>query len=466
MELNDAARARTATGVTLATATPDEVRHQLGLLTASEVFRTSKRCRGFLEFVVDRALAGRTAELRERVIGVEVFQRHPGYDSNEDPVVRATAGDVRKRLAQYYQEPSRMAELRIEMLPGSYVPEFRWPLAAPAPEPAIEPAHLPEPTPAPLSSSPLPPPVTPTGVETPAMPLTRPTVARRHLLAVAGGLAGLAAAGAGWWVARPMFGAATPFEKFWAPLLGAPGSVLICVGQAKLYNFPLAITPEMERLLDPRNARESERRLRPPPQGTVPLTELQPIWDRYVPLGDAETLSRIAILLDRRAKAYRVRGSAHTTLADLREGSAVLVGAFSNDWTLRISKGLRFQLARTKDDQRYVEDTQRPGFRGWMGATGNASQGNSEGQDFLDYAIVSRVFESTTGTPVVSIGGITHLGTAEAGEFLTSRDMMNQALAALDSARDWERRNVQLVIETKVIGTSATPPRLLATHVW
>ncbi|MCX6598191.1 MAG: hypothetical protein NTV70_17700 [Acidobacteria bacterium] len=436
------------------TASPDDVRQQLALLATSEVFRTSKRCRAFLEFVVERSLAGRAAELREKVIGVEVFQRHPGYDSNEDPVVRATAGDVRKRLAQYYQEASRASELRIEMQPGSYVPEFRMPLAVPQIQP--EAVTLPEePLAEPGTAQLIPPTVQPaTGV-----------ISRRKFWAISGAsVAATAAVAMGWRWARPRLSAGTPFEKFWAPLLSAPGSALICIGQSKLYNFPLAITPEIEKLLDPRSAREAAGSSGP--KGSVALRDVQPVWDRYVPLGDAETLSRIAILFDRRGKAYRVRGSAHTSLADLREGSAVLVGAFSNDWTLRISQGLRFHLARTKEDQRYVEDAEHPDFRGWMGATGNAFQGNSLGYDFLDYAIISRVFESTTGTPVVSLGGITHLGTAEAGEFLTSPALLNEALKAIDPATDWERRNVQLVIETKVIGTSATPPRLLATHVW
>jgi hypothetical protein len=39
--------------------------------------------------------------------------------------VRVIAGEVRKRLAQYYYEPEHRGELRIELHPGSYVPEFK-----------------------------------------------------------------------------------------------------------------------------------------------------------------------------------------------------------------------------------------------------------------------------------------------------------------------------------------------------
>lgn len=84
--------------------------------------------------------------------------------------------------------------------------------------------------------------------------------------------------------------------------------------------------------------------------------------------------------------------------------------------------------------------------------------------DFPDYAIISRVFDQTTGRPLLSVGGITHLGTAGAGEFLTTAGLMNEALGSLGAG--WEKKNVQMVIEVKVIGNSATPPRLVATHVW
>src|SRR5258708_36412447 len=106
MEVKSSDRLKLVSGDTLPQPSAEEIRRQLELIFLSDMFRSSKRCPAFLEFVVERTLAGRGAELREKVIGVEVFQRHPGYDSNEDPVVRATAGDVRKRLAQYYQDPA------------------------------------------------------------------------------------------------------------------------------------------------------------------------------------------------------------------------------------------------------------------------------------------------------------------------------------------------------------------------
>jgi hypothetical protein len=64
-----------------------------------------------------------------------------------------------------------------------------------------------------------------------------------------------------------------------------------------------------------------------------------------VALSDATTLSRLAGLLEARGEAYHVRGEASTKLADLRDGPVVLIGAFNNAWTLRLTGELRFSFS-------------------------------------------------------------------------------------------------------------------------
>ena len=60
-----------------------------------------------------------------RTAGVEVFGRKPDCDNNSDPIVRVTATELRKKLAQYYYEDGHSDEIRIELPPGSYLPRFR-----------------------------------------------------------------------------------------------------------------------------------------------------------------------------------------------------------------------------------------------------------------------------------------------------------------------------------------------------
>src|SRR3984957_15978268 len=101
-----------------------ELLDQLERIVQSKHFRNSKRYPSFLRFVVEQTLAGKTDILKERTLGVDVFARPSNYDTNEDPIVRVTAGEIRKRIAQYYQEPGHEEELRIDFPLGSYVPRF------------------------------------------------------------------------------------------------------------------------------------------------------------------------------------------------------------------------------------------------------------------------------------------------------------------------------------------------------
>src|SRR5579864_6681105 len=102
-----------------------EIRNQLERILAHPQFQNSRRYPALLRYVVEKTLEGNGASLKERTIGIEVFGREPNYDTNLDHTVRTSAGEVRKRLAQYYVESDREGEIRIDLPAGSYVPQFR-----------------------------------------------------------------------------------------------------------------------------------------------------------------------------------------------------------------------------------------------------------------------------------------------------------------------------------------------------
>ena len=106
----------------------DTVRRALELVISSDAFAGSKRCQDFLRLVVEHALAGELDALSERMIGVEMFGRPADYDTSNDAIVSVRATEVRKRLAQYYREAAITPVVRIELPPGSYIPEFHWSL--------------------------------------------------------------------------------------------------------------------------------------------------------------------------------------------------------------------------------------------------------------------------------------------------------------------------------------------------
>src|ERR1700684_2624982 len=97
----------------------DAILLELQEVLASPHFCNSKRYPALLQYIVEKTLAGESELLKERTLGVEVFDRPPSYDTNTDTVVRYTAGEVRKRLSLYYSEHASSSGIRISLPAGS-----------------------------------------------------------------------------------------------------------------------------------------------------------------------------------------------------------------------------------------------------------------------------------------------------------------------------------------------------------
>jgi hypothetical protein len=118
----------------------EEIRTELHRLLESAAFRTSKRCREFLDYIVQHTISGPSGTLKERSIGVEVFQLPQDFDTGQHTIVRVTANEVRKKLAQHYmaENGTYHPAVKIQLPPGSYSADFKWeatpqPIAVPPP---------------------------------------------------------------------------------------------------------------------------------------------------------------------------------------------------------------------------------------------------------------------------------------------------------------------------------------------
>jgi TolB-like protein/Flp pilus assembly protein TadD len=101
------------------------IEDHLQRILASKEFASSARMSRFLRFAVERVLSGQSEQVKEYVLGVEVFDRKPSYDPRVDPIVRVEARRLRSKLESYYAGEGAADELIIEFRKGTYAPVFR-----------------------------------------------------------------------------------------------------------------------------------------------------------------------------------------------------------------------------------------------------------------------------------------------------------------------------------------------------
>jgi serine/threonine-protein kinase len=105
--------------------TEELIRSQLARVEAHPLFVRSARMRRFLEFTIELALTGRAEQLKEYVLGIEVFGRAETHDPRLDPIVRVEARRLRAKLSAYYAAEGAQDDVILEYPRGSYVPQFR-----------------------------------------------------------------------------------------------------------------------------------------------------------------------------------------------------------------------------------------------------------------------------------------------------------------------------------------------------
>jgi hypothetical protein len=398
------------------------VQQQVEHLLASPLFHSSKRYPSFLRFVVLRALDGQTDQLKERLLGMEIFDRPADYDTNKDPIVRVTAAEIRKRIEQYYQDPTHSQEIRVFLPAGSYAPQFSWP-GHPAGFPE-SPLELPNNGSDTISAHPAP--------VVPAASRPKRSAGRWTLAFFLPVLALAIVSAALWRASYPPI-----LKQFWEPFVNSSEPVLFCIADQNQY-----VTMRLRDAADP--------------QRETTLTDSMVT----VIIDDVSPLVNVAGMLRTYGKTYRVLGESTTSLTDLRRGPSVFIGAFDNSWTLRLTSPLRFHFANDPSMMRlWIEDRANPGKRDWM-----VDRSQQQTGVYKDYAIVARFLDPNTDQIAVVAAGIARGGTVAAGEFLVDAHRMDEMLSQLP--RDWRRKNIEVVLETQVIQGRSGPPHVSAVHAW
>jgi len=404
-----------------------QVREQLQRILKSPLFQTSRRYPSVLRYLVDQTLEESHEGLKERTIGVEVLGKDADYDTNQDPTVRVVAGEIRKRLLSYYGEPSHASEIRIELPIGSYTPKFNF----------VERSKV---------------------AETSA--LSGPSIVPRSSISVHArrkwGLwgSGISASAitlifAGY-ILMPIH---TALDRFWDPILHGSPTVLLCVGQQTAWGSQPKLDDPLSQSADsqPNTAAEvnAENNMRR-------FFSTQPVFT----LLTMTSTTNIASFLRTRTDKETIRAASATNLEDLRQGPAILIGSFSNYWTIHVGEELRFRFRRnTEEGLNWIEDRQNPSKKDW------AVKVSAPYTDVTkDYAIITRMRDTSTGQTIVAVGGVTAIGTVAASEFVTNS--VGWDVVTRHAPKDWEHKNLQIVITLNVVNGNAGAPQVLDTYFW
>ena len=420
-----------------------EVQWALSAVLQSTPFHSSKQSQELLQYIVDQTLSGHPEMLKERIIGASVFGRRPDYDTNEDPVVRSRAAEVRKRLAVYYQTVPN-EHIRITIPSGSFRAVFEWANRSQAQLPANH-ANGPEWNHAPDEST------TASALHEDAargiMPAWAKSRRRKWWLAIVASLAILTWATLHYYTSPEE----RAFNQFWSPILDHSNPILIYIGSNAVYELSTSFQDKYFEQ-HPRSQSEAmglESYLPLPPGTKLDIQDLYPAKDTYVTIGDVAATTRIVSMLVRREKQFDIRFASDVAFGDLRENPTILIGAHNNAWTITMTENLR-----------YVFD----GRNGIVDRTGTQKRWSTNNNFTDDYAIVSRVLNSKTGTSVITAAGIGHAGTRAAAEFLTNPQSLSALVKSLP--KDWEKKNVQIVLHTTVINQLPSAPDIVATYCW
>jgi len=408
---------------------------ELDRILACRFFKNSHRSQQFLEFIVRRSLDGRFEDLKERSIGTELFQRPPDYHTGDDPVVRVQAGEVRRRLEQYYQAANNQSAVRIELTAGSYAPHFH--LRSSDQVGKADAAKQPQ-----------------------AGPLVNASKLGVFGLSIAAiCVVAILIAGAIWINAHNKSGPDSAINQFWAPALASQQPVLVCLAKPVVYRpslelyrryssaHPNSFETEVER---------SNRVLPFDPQTKLDWSEMVPYGDYGVAVGDVEAAVSVSGLLGRLTKPLQVRIGDRYSFEDLRNSPSVLIGAFNNKWTMQFAQGLHFEFVENNGALSIHENS--TGGREWHVKNGKSNRVE------VDYAIVARMLDSNTGQFTIVAGGITGGGTQAAGEFISKPELMAKAVHALGSG--WQNKNVEFVLQTIITDEVSGPPSVVAYYVW
>ena len=189
------------------------------------------------------------------------------------------------------------------------------------------------------------------------------------------------------------------------------------------------------------------------------LNDVQDFHNWHVSLPVLQATVTVALTLERKGKTPLVRLGTDLKMDELRGHPIIAIGSFSNPWTQQNVAGLRFTFDRGTTDRESprIRDTLNP-QRSW------SLLHIYPDVQTKDYAIITRTFDPVTREPFVSLAGLHSFGNQIAAEFVSQESSWDEI--ARRAPAGWEKMNLQVLLETNLVGTTPSSPRIVDAYFW
>jgi hypothetical protein len=401
-------------------------------VVASNHFKRSDRLCSFLRYVSACSLAGRTDEINEQLIGVQVFGKPTTYNTSEDNIVRTHARLVRQRLEAYFLNEGKDEPFRIHMPRGGYIPIFEIPQAAPEEPPVAADAPL-------------------------QARLEVPKQRNPWVFALLGAAAGLILGIFATVGVHRLRNDGTPHvtpgtHPLWASLFTPDRPTLIVVGDAGVLMFQnLSKTDVTVDEYAYHTYEKSPYAQTPPGYKWFPLA-----LRTYTAFNEVEAVRYLTQLPEAQKTRVRVVFARDLQADDLRHNNVILLGGPGYDpWEQIFEPKLNFRMSTNPHQDGLLVENVSP------------IQGESTVYSYAEgdptrrgYAVISLLDNLSGDGHVLLVQGTTALGDGMAAEFLEDgKDLV----PVLDESKTGANpKNFEMLLETSFRGTSWSHWKVLA----
>lgn len=423
----------------------NEPRWQLAQrVAASKSFAKSALLAKFLIYVCERELTGRTEEISEQQIGVQVFGRRPGYSPGEDNIVRNYARQLRQRLDHYFEEDGRHETLRIAIPRGTYVPVF-------------SPNHVSQWTSLNVREDE----IVATDISQPAQPALVPDTAptkNHRKMKYAAWLLILPCALLLWLATQhPLQHPADPSHILWAQMFDANHQTYIVPaddGIVMIQNLTGRLV-HLAEYID-RGYLSTET------SSSVDATNMSDLdAQRYTSVTDLNATLRLSTLPENHPGHTVVRYARELHMEDLKDSNAILLGStYSNPWVELFEKNLNFDFNYKPSPNLSFIVNKHP-------QTGESPiyQNDAAAPSHQTYAVIALTHNLNSTGWVLIIAGLTMAGTQAAVDTLFDPQAMQPILEKTRNA-DGSLRPFEMLIETRSFGSNSPQANVIASRFY